>query len=447
MTQQPIPLSAASPYAALIIAHASVYATLLDGLPLAIHSIRAGLNRSGLGPEDVALLRLVDRIGALRTGSFALGGDKAVWSRPAGGEGDSDSNDNGDGESNDRRQWSAAPSGGRTSAAGLVLAALPLALLNQPIVQTTHPLASVCSPQRARDDSKDHAASQHSPSRRASGTSLSPPLSVLSLPADQKLGASSLPSTEFQGGQVFRSRRLRITGGCTSAGPTFPSAAYLSLVLLPFLATHWPEAASSVKILVDRAGFPPAGGAVLTLSVGGETDDDDRARSQLRPVLLRPIDLVDRGSVVRIAAHVFRAGRKTPNHVLSRLADSLIDALRKAEVVNHHGGLLSADVPFHVCLHRETLDGSSEGEKQPPRPTTAQLERQEAGAVVIAHTASGCRLAVEGTTEMGRFAPEEVGQRLARSLLNELGHGGCIDSTLQVRSLRNRPFLPRRPPS
>lgn len=432
MSTQPISLSAASPHAALILAHAGVYAKVL-GLTVSVRSVRAGQNRRGLGPEDVALLRLVDRVGGRGAGMFILGGDRAEWALTAEEDGDKDKNvdDAADDEDDDRhrRHWTVEPSDGRTSAAGLALATLPLALLLRPPALLTGKPSMGCSLRCASDDSDEDDICGRSPDRPFSPP-LSPPLPASSPPKLAKW--DRLPVWPPRLGSTCGTRlklplSLAINGGSTSVGSTYPSTAYLSLILLPFLAAHWPTAAASIELLVDRMGFAPAGGGVLSLLVdasGSPIDPSTRPTPALGPIVL-----LERGQLVRIEAHIFCSGRKTRAHVLTRLATSLVDALRQTE-----GGLVPLDVPIVVHTRRERCGSLSTS--SPPveakRPTTAQLERQEVGATVVAFTASGCRLAVEGTTENGRLVPEEVGERLAKGLLAEIAHGGCVDSALQV---------------
>lgn len=395
LTRQPISLSA-RPNAPLVLAHALSYAALLS-LPLSVHSIRAGQNRPGLQPEDLVLLRLVDRVcGGFGQADGGLAEGRLRW----------------DGEprngwDEDGAKWEVQPRAGRTNVGGLVLAVLPLLLVPPRPERLVQDVDG--DDENDEDDGASSASRASSPAFARSGTP--PPSPPLSASSSACLDLPRRPS----------SSTVTIAGGSTTLASGAPSPTFLSLVLLPFLAKHFD---AHPTLTTHRPGFTPAGGAAVSLSVPPLSPAD---------LPLRPFTLTDAGDLVQIEAHVFCSGRKTPSHVLSRLSSALVATLRASPAVPAH-------IDIVVVHRREALDGPGVA-----GPTTAQAQRAEVGVCVVARTTTGCALAVEESGEGGRFAPEEVGERAGRRLVEELRGGGCVDSTMQVRVARASP--PLRSPS
>jgi RNA 3'-terminal phosphate cyclase (ATP) len=185
---------------------------------------------------------------------------------------------------------------------------------------------------------------------------------------------------------VFATERSRLTLGGGTLVAFAPPVEYLQHAFLPLVRTMGVEA----TIDIERRGFYPKGGG--------------RAIVTATPVRgsLRPITLLDPGSVVRVRAVIIAA--KLPNHIAKRAREHLKGRLGRTPL---------AGVPLEVDVHddRDTLD-----------PAMAVL--------LYAETSTGCILGSDGCGARGK-PTEQVVDEAVDGLVEALGSGACVDRHMQ----------------
>eukprot|EP00850_Spirogloea_muscicola_P009739 SM000055S18273 [mRNA] locus=s55:455319:457450:- [translate_table: standard] len=162
-------------------------------------------------------------------------------------------------------------------------------------------------------------------------------------------------------------------------------------------------ATEDVELKVVRRGAPPLGGGEVLLRL---------------PVVsgsLLPVHLVDEGMVKRVRGVAYST------RVSPQMVNRMVDAARG--VLNR----LLADVYIFTDHYAGSESGKSPGY----------------GMVLVAETTTGCLLSAEcavaarcdkdeeGVKRETVLLPEEVGQRAAHALLDEIHLGGVVDSTHQ----------------
>ncbi|CAG0881656.1 unnamed protein product, partial [Cyprideis torosa] len=154
-----------------------------------------------------------------------------------------------------------------------------------------------------------------------------------------------------------------------------------------------------LDIQLKKRGLPPAGGGEVKLTC---------------PVTrsLRPVQDLDPGKIKRIRGVAF-ATRVSPS-LASRVATSAKGVLLK----------FIPDVYIVTDYNRGEKGGKSPG----------------FGISLVAESTTGASLSAEGISnpagsEKGPTHPEELGERVAYNLLEEVYRGGCVDSVAQSLAL------------
>jgi RNA 3'-terminal phosphate cyclase (ATP) len=169
-----------------------------------------------------------------------------------------------------------------------------------------------------------------------------------------------------------------------------PQIDYTSNIFFPFLKRHF---GLELNLDIKKRGYFPRGGGEVLCSVHHTTGP------------LRPITLVDRGSVVSVKGMAHVAG--LPTHMAWTMAE-------KARAQLIAGGLNDRDI--HITAMREGNE---------------RAIGAGAGVVLWATTENDCLIGGSAVSQKG-LQPSEVGERAAKELLRNLEHGGCVDEYLQV---------------
>jgi RNA 3'-terminal phosphate cyclase len=155
-----------------------------------------------------------------------------------------------------------------------------------------------------------------------------------------------------------------------------------------------------------RSGYFPQGGGEVLL--------------RTRPVTtIKPITLLDRGEIVRITGRAYVAGR-VPDHVLQRMVRAAEGVLRtrRFSTVNIES-VREPNVRFCLmCVWTASslhAQGSYIGEG--------------CGIILCAETSTGCVLAASALGER-KMTAEQVGEKVANELVEQIRHGGCVDEYL-----------------
>lgn len=146
-----------------------------------------------------------------------------------------------------------------------------------------------------------------------------------------------------------------------------------------------------LELKVQKRGAPPKGGGQVTFSCPCVRE-------------LKPINLTDEGFVKRIRGVAYST------RVSPQISNRIVDSARG--VLNH----FIPDVYIYSDHYRGEQSGASSGY----------------GLSLAAETTTGCIISAErvATTD-GNTLPEDIGANAAKRLLQDLKHGGCVDSTNQ----------------
>ncbi|EGG15129.1 RNA 3'-terminal phosphate cyclase family protein [Cavenderia fasciculata] len=150
---------------------------------------------------------------------------------------------------------------------------------------------------------------------------------------------------------------------------------------------------SSLSIKIVKRGAPPSGGGLVYFKC---------------PIVqqLKPLQMVDEGKIRRIRgiSYATRVSPAIPNRVLDSAKGILLQ--------------FTPDVYISSDIYKGAEAGSSPGY----------------GLTLVAETTTGCCLSAECMASEGEI-PEDLGQRTANLLLEEILNGGCIDSNNQSLAL------------
>lgn len=142
---------------------------------------------------------------------------------------------------------------------------------------------------------------------------------------------------------------------------------------------------------IERRGFYPKGGGIV--------------KAAIEPVKsLKPIEIMDRGDVVRITGRSFVAGR-LPSNLMHQMADEAIVVLQKKYK------------DIEVIIERVV-------------ETSSSAFGLGSGIFLIAETSTGCCLAGSALGKKG-VKSSTVGHNAATMLIKNIEHGGCVDEHLQ----------------
>ncbi|GAM27009.1 hypothetical protein SAMD00019534_101840 [Acytostelium subglobosum LB1] len=160
---------------------------------------------------------------------------------------------------------------------------------------------------------------------------------------------------------------------------------------LPIVRKFGIEEGLSIKIL--KRGAPPGGGGCVVFRC---------------PIVqqLKPLQLIDEGKIRRIRgiAYATRVSPQIPNRVLDTAKGVLLN--------------FTPDIFISADHYKGNESGQSPG----------------FGLTLVAETTTGCCISAECMGEPGE-APEDLGERTANFLLEEILNGGCIDSNNQSLAL------------
>lgn len=147
-----------------------------------------------------------------------------------------------------------------------------------------------------------------------------------------------------------------------------------------------------LELKVLKRGAPPRGGGEVVFTCPCVRE-------------LKPINLTEEGFVKRIRGVAY-ATRVSP-----QIANRIVDSAR---------GVLNKFIP-DVYIYSDHFRGPDSGASP------------GYGLSLVAETTSGCCLGAERTAvpDDGATLPEEIGACAAKRLLQDLKHGGCVDSTNQ----------------
>lgn len=173
---------------------------------------------------------------------------------------------------------------------------------------------------------------------------------------------------------------------------------------LPLLK-HFGVPAEELELKVVQRGAPPLGGGEVLLKVPTVNS-------------LQPVHWLDEGMVKRVRGVAYST------RVSPQMANRMVDAAR---------GVLNALLP-DVYIFTDHYTGQESG-RSPGY-----------GISLVAETTSGCLISAECAAEQLRrddasgareakgavLLPEEVGEQVARQLLQEIERGGVVDSTHQA---------------
>lgn len=161
--------------------------------------------------------------------------------------------------------------------------------------------------------------------------------------------------------------------------------------------------------LLARAGVGPDGLDLQLLRRGAPPGGGGQAVLRVPPVRgsLPTLRLVEEGLVKRVRGVAF-AERVSP-----AACSRMVDAARR---------LLNPLLP-DVYIFTDARSGGGAGASP------------GFGLSLVAETTTGAALAADGCSGGGRETPEEVGERVAAQLLEEIARGGCCDGAHQPLAL------------
>lgn len=152
---------------------------------------------------------------------------------------------------------------------------------------------------------------------------------------------------------------------------------------------------------LKRRGFFPKGGGLAKLTV--------------TPVkYLRPVELVDRGKIVRVTGYAFVSG------------------------------ILSESVAQTIMKRAEEMIKASLGDEVEYDLKSEKLSEEEAfgtgsGIILVADTSTGCKIGGSGLGEANKSAVQ-IGEEAATEILNNIQAGGCVDEYLQDQLISKDSF-------
>ncbi|KAI5124068.1 hypothetical protein M0805_003895 [Coniferiporia weirii] len=193
---------------------------------------------------------------------------------------------------------------------------------------------------------------------------------------------------------------LTLRGGTNATNA--PPADYAQTVLFPFLRTHIlrllpTSTQNALSLRIAKRGFFPHGGGELRVRVPGLRAGETFA----------PVELTERGAVTAVHGRAYVSGT-LPLRVAKQMRDAALSEL---------AAFSSADPPPQI-----SIDILSD--------TLGPEHRPGSGLVLWASTAGGCVFGASALGSKGTNAAE-TGRIAARTLLNEVAHGGCVDEWMQ----------------
>ncbi|KAG8982165.1 hypothetical protein FRC05_000307 [Tulasnella sp. 425] len=188
----------------------------------------------------------------------------------------------------------------------------------------------------------------------------------------------------------LRDSELKLRGGTNATKA--PPIDFVKFILFPFLDRHF---GFSPKLVIRKRGYYPKGQGEINI--------------ENIPVLTKPlpsITVTDRGEVTLIRGRAYVAGT-LPAHLVRTMANAARKELQQAG----YGHRM-------VDIDEET---------EPPHAAAGS----GSGIILWAETDRGCILSGSAIGERGVKA-DETGRAAARELIENLGHGGCVDEYLQT---------------
>ena len=196
--------------------------------------------------------------------------------------------------------------------------------------------------------------------------------------------------------------------------PEDPSVDYIKLSMLPFMTKQMGIVGNDLLGSSSSSSLLSGGGGGPTISIlrrGGAPMGGGIVQfyCPLMKQIEKPIDWIELGKFKRIRG--------------TATSCTLISSSSTARVAYTAKGLLQRllpDVWIHTNVHTRKQDQCG------PSPSLT--------IILTAISTSGVVLTTEGTIQR-REIPEQLGQRVAVQLLQQIQYGGCIDSDLQSMAL------------
>lgn len=165
---------------------------------------------------------------------------------------------------------------------------------------------------------------------------------------------------------------------------------------------------SAIELKINRRGAAPKGGGEVIFRCPTTRE-------------LVPVDLTDEGFVKRIRGVAY-ATRVSPS-----MSNRIVDSAR---------GVLNSFIP-DVYIYTDHYRGPDSG-NSPGYGLSLVAETTTGCALateVMSSAASSARNTADGETAVDSQSPEAIGLRAAKLLLQDIKHGGCVDSTNQWLAL------------